>query len=163
MINADTTTETTKSRSQECITPLARSDGVFPMSCPICPSVSTLSPWPLFLDAQTVRTQAEETAVRPLPGPQAPSRPANQFVGTHIPYITGGCFNSSLALLMKCLPRARNLSSPNSSLKFRGVCAARDTPMVPVLAQRFLELFLDLRNRIEKVEKQDIYGNPYHA
>src|SRR5271156_701285 len=90
MMNADTTTDTTRARNQECITPqlcLGGSvPGMFSGSWSNFPSVSTLSPNPPYLDAAITWKQP---SAGQLPKVQGPPTPANHFISVAIVYITG--------------------------------------------------------------------------
>src|ERR1700736_5054299 len=85
MISAEATTDTTKSRSQECITPLPCPDpcsaGLFSGLSPACPSISMLSPDLPHLDVLTDGTQPKRP---PLDAFGRPASTANQFRWTSI-------------------------------------------------------------------------------
>src|ERR1700733_15832667 len=144
MMNADTTTEITKSRSQECMTPLARPEDSppdpLPSVGPICPSVSTLSQDLPYLDVPAMRQSTNHNH------PAGSSRPvgaANQFTWAVILYTTGGSSNFSLAS-HETHPSRSDLFqslSPLLYIGFRGFSGPSATPKWYCLQQTFLRAF----------------------
>src|SRR5271168_3194263 len=96
MMNVDTTTDTTRSRSHDCITPPCLCGGLFSASCLTCTSFSTLSPYPLQLDSPLGKKQPPVTPLLQKSCRIASSGTANQLNWAAISYITGCRITSSL-------------------------------------------------------------------